>query len=674
MKSRRVVFLCVSVFFLFSNSLFGDGVLLPTYEQVTYPVDPGVSRTDCRSGIWSSDGRYFIVTAGSDQGSGIDHLASVYAWDGFSATLTWSVKYTGGEYNSMMSAWSQNNQYVAVTTIAPGSVYSLYIYEWDSVNERLLEKKRDIDGDHVAAVWHPDGQYLFTVGMTGDVHAFSWDGTTLTLLSTLDLSGVIARDLKISSDGVYLAVQTTSETNIAKWDSVQESLIDLGPGANVNFLNRQVDWRPGENILALKNNHDHLTRLYTFDGLNLTLLDEKTMASSGVAVAWSHEGSVLLVNENIGSFEQLVVFGFNGSDLVELERVATSISSIEFARTSPNKKYLLVCATDAGDQGEFYVYTYNTGFTYAPPSAPVTYGSSVSFPAGGNVSGSVTFNDGFLVGSGQELTLGTNGSVQGTIDLNGDGLLSLTNDLYLGSHINGGLLSGNGHTLFLERNLTTTYDMRLTVTSDVVIDGQGHDIILEGRAHILVDNGVTLTLRNVRLRNHLNTEIKPPISFRSGGSGVLTLYGAEIACVDDFYFDNGQLFIHDDVVITGSSRFIYKSVNPFFIDYLSNLFMDLGTTFYYDPSSVNRDLMIMNDETSRFYLHGATLKSTTTGMRLTKGTLVVDHKSYIESDAISVSEAVSFGDGTAAGDFNIEIMPGGSIWLSSGILDYNNVS
>ena len=92
----------------------------------------------------------------------------------------------------------------------------------------------------------------------------------------------------------------------------------------------------------------------------------------------------------------------------------------------------------------------------------------------------------------------------------------------------------------------------------------------------------------------------------------------------------------------------------------------------------------MTDRTSKIYLNGCSLYSTPTGLQLTKGTLIVDHKNYLYNQdgeingsgpaATSVSQAITFGDGNADNDLNIEIMPGGNIELMSGRLLYQNAN
>ena len=153
----------------------------------------------------------------------------------------------------------------------------------------------------------------------------------------------------------------------------------------------------------------------------------------------------------------------------------------------------------------------------------------------------------------------------------------------------------------------------------------------------------------------------------------LVLQNSDLNLDRDFSFTAGQLYIQGDVVITGTNQFNYTSTHAAFIDKDSTLKIDMNTTFSYGPiGSIDRTLIKMDDVTSQIFLNGCTLKSSTTGMQLTKGTLVIDHKNYISNSATGITEAIAFGDGV--NDLNVEIMPGGSIEVASGQLDYMNVS
>ena len=150
-----------------------------------------------------------------------------------------------------------------------------------------------------------------------------------------------------------------------------------------------------------------------------------------------------------------------------------------------------------------------------------------------------------------------------------------------------------------------------------------------------------------------------------------------IMCLSsDFTFDTGRILFEMDVRLIGTNTFNYRptNVNSKILE-CSRLFLDTGVTINYSPAAANRDLLGMADRSSVLYLNGCTVQSTTTGMRLTNGRLVIDHKNhFFNTGAISASQAIAFGNGTAANDLGIEIMPGGKIQLQSGQLAYQNTN
>ncbi len=149
----------------------------------------------------------------------------------------------------------------------------------------------------------------------------------------------------------------------------------------------------------------------------------------------------------------------------------------------------------------------------------------------------------------------------------------------------------------------------------------------------------------------------------------------------EYTFSWGHIDVSSKTLdVGGTGTFVYESGEDLEIWYYSTLKLDKGITFSYAPITSNRDGIYMYDETSELYLNGASLRSTTTGLRLTSGTLVIDHKNYFFNEdnrgrpGAAASEAIQFGDGDDADyDLKIEVMPGGSVDLRSGVLNYQNV-
>jgi hypothetical protein len=164
-------------------------------------------------------------------------------------------------------------------------------------------------------------------------------------------------------------------------------------------------------------------------------------------------------------------------------------------------------------------------------------------------------------------------------------------------------------------------------------------------------------------------------NIRCGGdTSSITLRNIAMHMTHNYSFTSGALQFEQDVVMTGTGTFTLGTNMVSTILENSSLIID-GPTFAYAPSIINRDLLAMINQTSRLVLLGSIIDSSTAGLRLTIGTLKVDHINYIRNTgALVPSEGVSLGNGVAADDLYIEMLPGGSFEVVDGILSYENVN
>ncbi len=228
------------------------------------------------------------------------------------------------------------------------------------------------------------------------------------------------------------------------------------------------------------------------------------------------------------------------------------------------------------------------------------------------------------------------------------------------------LIFGPGTVIELASTDTLLRDWSLF--GNVIVNGNGHYLNLAGYSLQLAQNG-SLVLQNVQLQNVAGNNLRCV-----GDVGLITLQGSSLYLSSDFSYTTGSLRFDGDVVISGTSSFNYTSNQASTVAGHSLLFLDAGLTFKYAPGTDNRNLIVFEDVTSRLFLDGCTLLSTTTGLRLTRGTLLIDNKNYFfNSGATALSEGISFGNGIILDDLTINILPGASIVLESGIINYDNV-
>ncbi len=312
--------------------------------------------------------------------------------------------------------------------------------------------------------------------------------------------------------------------------------------------------------------------------------------------------------------------------------------------------------------------------------------SSVDLANGDMPKGFVRFDDGFTVSANFSVTLSVIPPVKGAINLNATGKIVLNSDLFLASNVTlpqGGVIDGQGNVIFLQGNLTIPRGKKLKIAGNTVIDGQGHELILaSGTANvvggiILIDGpeGTSLTLRNVNVKGLRNYTGNRGIRFGAAENQALILDNAIVNLSGDFIFTGGALKVHNDAMIVGAHTFTFKSSYDCTIESVSTLMLDLDVIFKYQPEDKQKDHLVMTDNTSRLFLNGCTLNTPRLqAMVLTKGHVIVDHKSYIDGDGdLRAHQGTFFGDGTLANNVFLDIMPGASLEIIDGNLTYDNV-
>jgi WD40 repeat protein len=275
------------------------------------------------------------------------------------------------------------------------------------------------------------------------------------------------------------------------------------------------------------------------------------------------------------------------------------------------------------------------------------------FRDGDIAQGFVRLNGGFTILPNARVTMDLVSSVSRGINLRETGELQLVNDLVFDGGVTfstGGYLNGRGHALDFRGTFTMPHAQVLHIVSDTIIDGQGGTLLFSPNSHLFVEHNATLTLRNMAINATRNNPLVPVL--RCGGNSArIALDNVSVGLANDFVFDKGRLFIHNDVVMTGTHTFIYKSAMPLLVDSSGILTFDLGTGFSFASTSTDQRLFVLKDATSSLCFNGAAFNATSTGVRFTKGTIFLDNKIVINSKTdVEVSGATlvtstRYGDG-----------------------------
>jgi len=213
-------------------------------------------------------------------------------------------------------------------------------------------------------------------------------------------------------------------------------------------------------------------------------------------------------------------------------------------------------------------------------------------------------------------------------------------------------------------------DECLLFEGDSVINGRGNNLTLFDNAQITVAQNSTLLLKNITIKGINGTNINLLDS-----TSTMSLLNCTWILDDDYTFTMGHFDVVKDWHIKGKNQtFAYQSPEQSTIQECGRMIVDYKVTFSYDPITTDNDLLSLTNDTSQLILRGATLSSTATGLQLTKGKLLIERKSYVDSQATNVNEAISFGDGVSStNNLNIQFFPGAVLQLTNGFLVDNNI-
>jgi len=245
---------------------------------------------------------------------------------------------------------------------------------------------------------------------------------------------------------------------------------------------------------------------------------------------------------------------------------------------------------------------------------------------------------------------------------------------YIDLQNNSSILFGNGTTIEITNNESITTNYTLSCHGKVIINCFGNELNLSHNVAALdVLPSSTLIIQNARITGLESNNLRC-----LAPDATLTLSNCSLVMSSDYSFTEGYLSINQEVIIAGLQTFAYQSPQPLTIHPNAQCKFDLGTTFSYDsgttPANAGNNRFTMIDQTSKLFLNGCTLHVSTTGLQLTKGTIIVDHIVTVEGESNNSDGAITFGNGSANQDVTIEVMPGGNIEVVYGYINYKNIA
>jgi len=245
------------------------------------------------------------------------------------------------------------------------------------------------------------------------------------------------------------------------------------------------------------------------------------------------------------------------------------------------------------------------------------------------------------------------------------------------------LIFGDGSNVELGENavLTTTWYFEgqsvMNGNGKTLSLGCGGSLVLRPSAGVLFDN---MTIKGIK--NTLNNGVFSSNIRCMDNTATLSL-GSMVWTQDSaFTMSQGNFEVLGVWDIVGSTTFCYMGNRTCTITQFGTMLVDNGMTFSYAPRIANRDLIKMENASAVMHLDNATLASTTTGLRLTTGTLILDgtctttnYDPVTGYPATSDSQAIAFGQaGLAANELTIIFNAGGVLNVAAGKLLYDNAS
>jgi len=240
------------------------------------------------------------------------------------------------------------------------------------------------------------------------------------------------------------------------------------------------------------------------------------------------------------------------------------------------------------------------------------------------------------------------------------------------------LIFGDGVVVELTDGQTMAMPWAFEGTATINAFGNTLDIASQ---NIHVMSGGNLMIENTTLQGLVDNNL------RCVGDATITLKNDILNTSHDdiFSFTSGSLIFDQNVKIRGNFEYsttrtsTVRSNSKLILEPMFTEFIPIANSptsiFIYDPGIANRDLIAMADFSSELHLNGCILASSSTGMRLTNGMLVVDGKNYIWAfESSRIDEGICFGNGNPNNDLSVNIQPGASLEIRQGTLDIHNVN
>lgn len=558
---------------------------------------------------------------------------------------------------------------------------------------KTLSSVTNIDpGDTTHSLdWSYDDNYIAVAcdkNPSQEFKIFYFDGSTLTTTNSVEL-GDDTFSVQWHPSDYYVVIGRASGSgaelylyhlNISNGTLTQKNAIELGTDVNA------VAWSPDGNYVAVASTDDNL-RIYQFSGGTLSTPPLTTISFAGHgtisknALTWKSTGDYLAIGTT-ATGSDLLVYYFNGATLtLNASLDVSATGDVESVSWRPTNSIIAVGLSGTSYNIRIFEH-YPSGSIVEKTAGRVTESLDI-YSVDWDPSGSYLIA-GREFGSGYELFLYYFDMVDCALyNLDNKNIASDVNICrfsHNSDHIAIGELTTNiivykmdvtqAPCLLQDTTFILNSDFQLNTNTTcegcLCINGQGNKFFVGCDGILNIADNSTLTIQNAEVMGLKSTNIRCLTDNAS-----LVLENCKLTLSSDYQFHTGSISFKQDVFISGTNKFVYSSTMTSTINQHSTLYLSPELTFSYAPTTTNRNLIYMTDNSSWFFLDGCTLFSTKTGLRITRGKLFMDNQVTLHSQGNLSCEAICFGDGIIENNLDVILLSAAQVNVF-GRLEYEN--
>jgi 6-phosphogluconolactonase (cycloisomerase 2 family) len=514
-----------------------------------------------------------------------------------------------GSKGMLSLAWSPDSSYIATGAYYSSSTeLDLFYFDGTTITPTLQFET----GKRIYSVdWHPTLDYIAIgcLNSTQEVFIYQFNRTngSLTLKdSEVRPSNVYTVSWHPSGDYLFVGGVGNPELGVYSFDDVtgQLSLLTTADLPQMLYIDT-IRFSPDGNyaVVGIWNNGSTGTYVYEFNGSTLTLKDSVITGYTS-SVDWSANNDFIASScYNNSNRLQLHKYDRIGETLTLQQNESPSETNNMFSlRWHPSLNYLTTSSYSGSTQIKLYSLNPSSGLlTLSQTITTPSHCFGIKWSPNGSYLGAVSTGRHLIVyGISQPATTMHLDNI--TLVLNSNA--ALTQPLYLTGNCR---INGNGKILYLQDN--------------------NGPLIISPDTSVLFEN---ITLDGITNQSLLNRD------------GSITLRNAHCMLDTDFTFSQGSLLFQEDVILSGTHQFIYSSQQTSSIDAGGTVYLMPGMTLHYAPPSENNALLHFNEQATLFFNDQSSLSSTTTGLHITQGMIVIDGKVTFSNTGQAQSESIIF--------------------------------